>query len=623
MDRFLPSWTQLPKIERLALAIATLSIFAVVLVFSFWMETGDVFPVIKFSGLGCLLGVLALTGFSLVHQAQARGWKNRAPGWLRRYRYHVLLWIVCSLLLVSLFPKGYRTLMDEIVVLSTSKTIHEEKEALTPMALEFNQGIKKLDAAHVDKRPFLFATLVALLHDVRGYAPENSFYANMLLGVGSLGLAWYLGKKWGGSNAAGAVALLALTSLPIFCQHATGGGIDVINVFMILCLMVACLNYLEGPSNTSCRLLLGTTLLLGYSRYESVVYWIIPALSLAYVYARQKRFFLDPLAAVLPLLAIPLFTLHFLTFSQAQNSFQLQDRSLATAFSLSYVGNNLVHSLNFFLDTQHTMTNSPALFVVGAVACLLLLITVLRQPAAIVRTPTEYSFALFALGSLLAFLLLESYCWGDLDNLIASRLSLPFYLLLILGLARSLHYTQQWRKIAWGLCLLFVGSIYWTSFPIAGKSYNQKLYLVAQKLEHWQAFIRQQPNDRFAVIHSAANFWLTEDVYCLHPLWIASNPRFLKNMLTSGHFQRIYIIDDLTKDEKTGLWSNDEKALKPLPLDLDLVDEIAIGASNKVKIQRILPSSADRLEKAFPAKDAPTAPPTAKDSATVAATTTS
>jgi len=597
LSKYLPTWIGLPRRERLTCSFLCLANFVVVGLFSFFIRDKDIFDLEKQYGLGCLVAVVAFTAVSLYQVAKNERWGAILPFFLIRHRWHLLLWLCCSLIVVSLFPKGYRTVMDEIVILSTSRTIHEEKEPLTPAVLKSLYGINKLDLAYADKRPFLFAAIVALFHDVFGYSSNNSFYANMLLGVGSLALVWWLGRRWGGGEDAGVVALLGLTSLPIFAQHSTGGGIDIINIFMILCLSSCCLRYLEHPNEGTARVMLGMALLLGYSRYESPVYWIIPAFCLIHVLSTKARMFLDPSVAVLPLLAVPLFGLHFLTFSQAASSFQLSDRHLETGFSFSYFGGNLSHTLNFFLDTQHMLTNSPVLFIIGAFSFLLLVVAAVRRMRRADASPADLSFWLFAVASLAGFVLLECYCWGDLDNPVANRLSLPIYLFFVLVTARfltGLHYRQM---IVLALCGIFSVSIYWSEFPLAAKNYCYKLYTPVQRLVLCQDLIKKQPDRRFAVIHTTPNFWLTEDVYCLQPQWLQSNPHFLEKMLSSGDFRRIYWIEDLKRNTKTGEWRDEVVWKKPLPLDLELVSEDQLDEDSKVRISLIKRSSIERLEK--------------------------
>jgi hypothetical protein len=307
--------------------------------------------------------------------------------------------------------------------------------------------------------------------------------------------------------------------------------------------------------------------------------------------------YLDPSVAVLPLLSVPLLGLHYLTFSQAASSFQLSDRHLDAGFSFSYFGGNLVHTLNFFLDTQHMLTNSPALFVIGVFCFLLLVVASVRRMRRMEASPIDLSFWLFVVASLAGFVLLECYCWGDLDNIVANRLSLPIYLFFVVATARFLTGLRHRKMVVLVLCGIYGVSIYWSAFPLAAKNYGYRFYTPVQKLAIYQGLARNQPDRRFAVIHTTANFWLTEDVYCLQPQWLQSNPHFLEKMLSSGEFRRIYWIEDLKLNPKSGEWHDEVVWKKPLPLDLELVSEDLMDEVSKIRISLIKKSSVERLEK--------------------------
>ena len=596
--RVFPTWSQLPRSEKITVTLSLLIVIGIIGCFSYWANPARVTDLIKFVGLSSLGLAIGVTGHAVYKVVFAGGPESRAVEfgpWLLRHRAVVSVWIACTILTLCMFPMGNRILMDEIIVLATSKAIHEEREPVTPTMLQSYHGVLKLTAGYIDKRPYLYAAFVGLFHDLLGYSPKNAFYANMVLAALTLALVGVIGLRLGASTEAGAIAMLALTSVPLFAEHATGGGIDIINLFCILSVLTLGLVHLERPTVVSARSLLGAAVLLAYARYESIMFMAIPVTIMAVIWIREKRLFVDGYSLLLWPAILPLCGIHFLTFLRADQSFQLSELGLKDAFSLSYIPGNLSHALGFFFDAEHLLGNSAVVFVVGLVAVLLVIVAAAVRWKSIRITNTGFCFAVFALISLAGFTLLMAYSWGKLDQMVASRLSLPLYLLFVLSIAAIGREFKNRRAYGLILGVVFGASIYWSCFPVAAKRYAYKAYSIARVLEIMEEFNSRQPDRRFAVINGVTNYWLTREVYVIPPASLATNPSFLANMIESKEFRRIYLMQTLTKDEKTGLWSVKSNDSFDAPIDADVISEDLISSDTKFRISRIEFSSAAKL----------------------------
>jgi len=486
--------------------------------------------------------------------------------------------------------------MDEVVILGTSRAIHEERQVITPSYIDYVQNVHKLGGGMVDKRPYLFATYVSLWHDVLGYSPSNAIYANMLLGACSLGLIWLVGAKQGGYAGAGFLAMIALASLPVFSQQVSGGGIDILNVFMLLALLATCQSFLEKPSIASFHLMAGVAVLLAYTRYESVLYWLVPAACTAVVYRRERHLFLDWKTPILMISLTPLWCVHFLNFSRLDVAVQTETVKAGAAFSLEFVSSNLIHALNFFLDTEHMATNSPLLFIVGFISLLLLAVSGLRSLHFHRASPASLCFWLFTAASLAGFFILMCYCWGQLDGIICNRLSLPVYLLFILGLVRissMLRHKRLWVVV---FSLSLTASAYWSIPPIAAKNYAANQYNIYRELDIYKNLVAGQPDRRFVVVHDLSNFWLTEDVYCIHPKAIDATPALLLEVLESAHFRRVFLIQRLNWNKKLKQYEIAPDYKVTLPLDVKVLSEDAINDQYRIRISQIENTTVQKLK---------------------------
>ena len=596
----LPTWYQLPCRDRVALVVSTVTIAGLIGLFSFYIHPGVIIQLQGKIGLPGLLLAMALTFGSLGLVIRKGGTWQSAATIIRQHPQFIIVWATASLLAIGLYPPGSRVQMDEISILGVSKAIHEEREAIMPAATQPYGEILKLTIPLLDKRPFFFATVVAAFHDVLGYSYKNAFYANMILAVLTLGLVGLIGTRLGGSSKVGALSMLALASVPLFCEYATGGGIEIINLFSISFLFYTALRHMDNPSPVNCRMMIGAAILLAYSRYESLSFFAIPVLAIAILFWRHKQLFLDWSTPLFIASLTPLACIHYQTFSFPAESFQFEDIHVTQAFSLGYIPSNLEHAMGFFLNTDHQLTNSPLLFILGMIALALLVVTQRRRIAE--GCDANATLLFWAIGAVIVagFFLLMAYCWGALDDLVVSRLSLPLHLLWALAIAAVFRELKKQKVAIYLLLGLFCVSIYWSTMPVSAKQYNQKNSPRLTVLNALDQFIESQPDKRFFVLNGMTNFWTTRDIFALAPISVGSNPDFLAKIFKSQTYRKIYLIRELKKDDQ-GEFKPHKSETYTYPLDLAPVSSIVYCDRAKLIIEEVLPSSVEKIA-AFVAK---------------------
>src|SRR5436190_4445426 len=100
-------------------------------------------------------------------------------------------WLVVALggvVLIAHESFGFKIIMDELMLLGTSMSMHFDKLAVTPLRGNDIQGAFMMLEGIVDKRPLFFPFLLSLVHDIAGYRPANAFILNGILSFVFLGL---------------------------------------------------------------------------------------------------------------------------------------------------------------------------------------------------------------------------------------------------------------------------------------------------------------------------------------------------------------------------------------------------------------------------------------------------
>lgn len=338
---------------------------------------------------------------------------------------------VCTLLLWGMQPAGYKITMDEPVLAATALRMHEYKEAMTTARGHDLQGVFTQLDGYVDKRPFFFPFMVSLVHDLTGYRGGNAIWFNRALTPLFLGLLFVCGHYlW--SRSGGYAAVLLFMTVPLLAMNANGGGFELLNLVMILSTVMAARFYLAAPSPLRLDLLVLLGLLLAQTRYESVLYVVPVAAVVLLGWYHAGRMIISPATLAAPLLLVP-FPLQQKIFSEHQGLWQLKEGA-ERPFMLEFIPDNLGHAGRYFFnwsnDQQPNSLLLSVLFVLLLAPGLVFLIRRLKQPL-LCSPGAVVGFAFSAVVGF-NFVLLMAYHWGQLDDIIATRIVLPFILFQVL-----------------------------------------------------------------------------------------------------------------------------------------------------------------------------------------------
>ncbi len=499
-----------------------------------------------------------------------------------------------SWLLLVHEPFGFKIIMDEIMLLGTSMSMHLERVAQVPYRAHDIQGVFAIITGAVDKRPLFFPFLTSLLHDLTGYRPENVWLLNVGLCVALLWLVYVLGRRVGG-RAAGMLGVLLLAGLPLLAQNATGGGFELLNLVMIaLCAWLA-VRALDTSGGVEISALILGSILLAQVRYESALFVLPAAATIAFVWWRSRRVELPAAAIAAPLLLLPVPWLQKI-FSVSQDAWQLQSKpGLAEPFSLSYAFENTAHNWAFFFAREETQPNSWLLSLLGFVALGFFVLLLVRPPKPWTRAaPAEAGLAIYAVSLLGLFGLLTCYFWGRFDDPIITRLSLPVHLLFVFALWLVLARMPRARLI--GACLLGAAGLQlWAfSLPTTANHAYSLAYGPGREVGWRREFIEAQGPRDYLVIDPNSIVWISHKVSCTTPAEARRRPEALEYNFRNRLFREFYVYQRFDVEDASGALRLDPDYDPGAAYVLEPVAERRLSPLTLSRISRVVAIDRDR-----------------------------
>ncbi|WPJ94170.1 hypothetical protein SH580_12075 [Coraliomargarita algicola] len=322
-------------------------------------------------------------------------------------------------------------MMDEPVLMATALQMHTLRESKTAAKAYQINGNFEILTAYTDKRPTLFPFIVSQVHALTGYRATQGIWLNTLLTPVFLSLLFYAGgvlwNKWGGY-----MAVVLFSTVPLLAMNMCGSGFELLNMTLLLATALAGYGYLKQSSADRANLFVMFGLLLAHTRYESALYIGAIGLVLCLVWWRQRQIEFSWAVIVAPLLLISL-PLRRIIHSDNALIWQLDAKGVTSPFSIEYVKDNLSHALNYFFAYDLEQANSLLLSILFAMALVLLGWLLLRRRVRIDTTSPLFCISsIFGVSVLGSFILLMCYFWGQVDDVMATRIILPFILLQVL-----------------------------------------------------------------------------------------------------------------------------------------------------------------------------------------------
>lgn len=535
--------------DRKLQLLGLISAFAVILGF---VAVGDE-PALKFvlhAGYWVMLVLTGLLGWAL-WSAGRTAWLGEQAGW-RENRWPLALVAACGTFLLVHESFGFKILMDEVMLLGSSMSMHLDKTASVPVRGNDLLGAFQLLDGQLDKRPLLHPFLASVLHDLTGYRPENAFVLNTVLTYVLLGVAFLLGRRLAGAGA-GTVLVLLLTGLPLLAQNATGGGFELLNLVLIFATTLLGLNYAERRDAPALSAFILCAVALANTRYESVLFLGPVGLLILWVWWREGRATVSWGLLLSPLLLVT-YAFHRRIFFVRDSSWELGSQpGYDRPFSISYVGDNFDHWLNFFFNTTGEQSNSLLLSVLGFLAVPFFLLWLAKAlPRLSARPPASAAWALLSLGFLANALLYLCYFWGKFDDPVIRRLSLPLNAFLALATVTVAAEFPSPRLVWRTLAALAVAGLAVFSLPAMARHGYTLEYYVGREMEWRREFIAAHPERDYLFIDNNAIIWITHRVSATPAPQALRRKGDIAFNLRNRTFSAIYVFQRFNIDPATG-----------------------------------------------------------------------
>lgn len=519
-------------------------------------------------------------------------WRVQLSDW----RWPALTIAACSLFLHIHEEHGFKIVMDEVVLQGTAMKMHLLREVGTPVRGYDFAGNYLMLSSFIDKRPLFFPFLLSSLHDLTGFRVANGLLLNALLTPVFLLMGYLIGNRMAG-RLAGIAAVLLLSGLPLLSQNVTSSGFEVLNLVMILLTCWLGMRYAERPDDHKLGAFLMSGVLLAQVRYESVLFLLPVAAAILYVWVRERRISLPWYVLLSPFLLL-VYPWQYNVFKLSRASWQMGDKPGAESpFGISFFYDNVGHALNYFFSFDGGQGNSVLISVLGLIGVGFMLLTVYKHHQVIARSQPGQLVAILFLGSLgLHGLLMLCYFWGQFDDPIIRRLSLPSHLLLVFSFILVLPYLTKRQarfKILVGIALFYLLTV--TAPHVSRHAYTQENF--AARTNNWLAgHIRGQGDRKILALDGLS-----------HLLWIihgqASLPIELLPKRLDGYlfhfrqrsFDDFWVVQRASVDPLTGrrFASLDDELGDGITLEL--IEERAFNPTYLIRLSRIVAVDEDKL----------------------------
>lgn len=477
-----------------------------------------------------------------------------------------------------------KVLFDEYVLQSTAYNMHHFREVATMVRGYDLLGSFVSTDNYLDKRPYFFPFLVSLFHDLFGYRPINAHLLNVALMPVALLLAYFLGRRWHGWRG-GMVALGLLGTLPLFGQNATGSGMEMINIVMLLASVFIGGIYLQKPTGKSLSAFILTVILLAQCRYESAIFVFSGIVVVLLGWWRESRVVLSGAATLSPLLLLPI-ALHNKVLSESPVLWEMKENQ-TSRFGWEYLSDNFSGIFEFWFHRGWMMANSLLLSGLGLVGGLVVIVWLaLRRPSLKQLDGHAISWVVFAVGVGANVVLLLFYFWSRFTDPMAARFSLPPYLLMVFTAVLFTRWLD--KKIPASIILLGVTLVAYLGWGVPKHAHHFYSRSGVDEIKWEQRLVESLPQkNRLILTNKSSLPWLlnkTPSILLGRAIMLEER---LAYQLTQPLFDEILVSQSLRPTSSDGFHEIVLEERFPPHFDLEIIAERRFG-TRIARVSRLL-----------------------------------
>ena len=502
-----------------------------------------------------------------------------------RHRWGILTLLLCTVFLHLHEPHRFKILYDEYVLLSNSLRMHTEREVSVTGRAHYINGHLHLQQGFVDKRPYFFSFILSLFHDLTGYRPENALILNGIITLLLSTLIYSWCYRIGGERY-GILGVLLLTAIPLVAQNATGGGFEIMNICMILIFMHAAWYYLKRDNNEGLSIFILTTVLLAQTRYESILFTLVLATIVLVNWIAKRKVSMNWFSAFSPLLLLPPLVVNQV-FLADRGFWQVRDPG-GMVFSLDNFIPNLQRAIYYLFNFEDDWTNSFFLSLLGVTSVIFMTVYGLKHMREIFSRPGPHLiFYSTMIAMFVNLFLLMTYHWGQLDDPMASRLSLPLHLFFILSIVFVLKEFMKTRRFP---NVIFVSlPLYIIAFiaPVNAQHEITNGYVSSREVDWAMDYIRSNTTENTLIIAESSLPMICHNRASTPIYFLNRHLRQLQFTLNKRIYSQILVLQRFQIDPET---------LEEVPagrklhegVELELIDEMRMRPHMVSRLSRII-----------------------------------
>jgi hypothetical protein len=532
----------------------------------------------------------------------AWAWRQRpVGGWFGMSRRGWLTGVFLAFALSALVHwngrHGWKILWDEVSIAGTAMDMHFAGEAGCVDKIQSIGPETVIVRTPVDKRPLLAPFLTSVLHAVTGYRAQNNVLLNGLLLPAFLVMLFVAGHRRGGVATGVAAALLG-SGIPLLADNFCGGGLDALNLTCLMLVFLAAEIQMATPSAANNTLLFSSACMAAHVRYESGLFLGLVAAVMTLVAWRHRRidFTWAMLASGLLLLLHPM---QWRVFEIDPSRWQLESRLEATAvFSLRYVPDNLTHAIHFLFGPPVEMGNSLVLSLLGLVAGVCWVVRARRWFSMAELRSSPALAGWLAEAALIGHgFLMMAYFFGQFDDLLVSRLALPFLVGLVLIVARLIGSVGAAPWLPHGVAAVAAAGFVVSGLPgLALKSRGSDNHL-ARTCAWIQPYAEELiGRDALVIDPVARRAWIMNRVPAITADELAARPEALAFHGAAETFRTIYCVEKIILDHESARWTPMPTSDFTAILEGDEIDRLVLSPVEAIRLRKVTTIRTDTLE---------------------------
>lgn len=539
--RFLAAMQPAQRLRLLLLLVVGL--FALVVRFVL-LSSGEAVELIRTFGYWAIAVIVAIAALAIF-----RSFRSWRLSWLL-HGWPLVASVACAVFLQLHEPRKLKVLYDEYVLTTISLQMHLERMAVVPAQAQYEQGRIVHFSGFVDKRPLLFPFLLSLAHDVSGYRVANVFVLNGLISVVLFWFVFWIGEAIGGRRF-GYAGMLILAGIPLVANVATSGIFDLFNLALLAGLFLAARRYLEDPTGTNQNLLVMTAVLIANTRYESILFLFSVASVVGVVWWRNRRIEVTWLSVVSPLMVLPVLLCNLIHLSYSGFT-QNQDVGVSQ-FELANVALNLSRDIYYLFDFSGLQSNS-VLVSYGGVVALLLVIVGMRSILSKGTNRPDAAVVFFSILPVIlgVFVIMLFYWWGQFDDPMATRFSLPLQFALVIAMLLAVSQVRLRERA--GIALSTIAALMMWVWAVPGNARHASSLITFTVLEvEWQVEQVLSKFDHRTMVFCESALPLVAHRRPAIPFIILNeDPKRYWRLKTAGLYDQLLVFQTIRVDPETG-----------------------------------------------------------------------